>query len=193
VTFAKRHVTTSDMLAFTFVAALHAFIFSTILQSHRGPAVSTEIDEPLAVIFIKPQIRDRHDPSLDGNTMANVVLRVRRLPVHLDIEPLDLGVFVERNEAASNVAPSLRSEGQIEVATYTRRAHLSPGQGVTVVLQVEVLESGSPGRVLVDVSGGSRETDEAAVEYAQAQRWYAGRVGGVPRSMWVRWAVHLQA
>ncbi|MFL6605670.1 MAG: TonB family protein [Steroidobacteraceae bacterium] len=76
---------------------------------------------------------------------------------------------------------------------FIARAALLPGEGATVVLRVEVLETGIPGRVEIDVSSGSNQVDQAAVSYARTQRWYAGRVDGLAHSVWIRWGVRLQA
>jgi TonB family protein len=62
-----------------------------------------------------------------------------------------------------------------------------------VVLRVEVLESGDPGRIQVDVSSGSQQIDQAAMDYARIQHWYAGRLNGVPHAIWIRWGVRLQS
>jgi protein TonB len=68
-----------------------------------------------------------------------------------------------------------------------------PGEGATVVLRIEVLPNGEPGRIEIDASSGSSQVDEAAMDYARAHRWYAGRDGQTPQAMWVRWGVRLQA
>ncbi|MDP8986409.1 MAG: hypothetical protein M3N97_15500 [Pseudomonadota bacterium] len=62
-----------------------------------------------------------------------------------------------------------------------------------MVLRVEVYGSGLVGRVGVDVSGGTRALDEAAIAYVRALKWVAGRVDDRSETMWVRWGVRLQA
>lgn len=62
-----------------------------------------------------------------------------------------------------------------------------------MVLRIEILPTGEPGRIDVDVSSGSRQVDQAAIDYARLHRWYAGRNGDSPQTMWIRWGVRLQA
>lgn len=38
-----------------------------------------------------------------------------------------------------------------------------------MVLRIEVLESGDPGRIEIDASSGSQQVDQAAVDYARIQ------------------------
>jgi TonB family protein len=82
------------------------------------------------------------------------------------------------------IRPRIREAGD--------QASPTPGEGATVVLRIEVLESGDPGRIEIDASSGSQQVDQAAVDYARIQHWYAGRANGTPRPMWVRWGVRLQ-
>jgi hypothetical protein len=181
----------SHGLLFVLIAALHVWAVRTLDHSVRAVTQPPQDTGALVTVLIKPGIRERGDQTSDPD-LSSLVLKLDHQPIHLQIEAPDLDFSVERNDAAHDVAPSLRGDGQSGIEAYVKRAGLSPGQGATVVLRVEVLETGEAGRVIVEVSGGSRPIDEAAVEYAQAQRWYAGRVGGVPRRVWIRWAVHLQ-
>ncbi len=80
-----------------------------------------------------------------------------------------------------------------DIVPFARQAELTPGSGATVVLRVEVYGSGLVGRVGVDVSGGTRALDEAAIAYVRALKWVAGRVDDRSETMWVRWGVRLQA
>ena len=73
------------------------------------------------------------------------------------------------------------------------QAGLSSGQGATVVLRVEVLDDNEPGRILVEVSGGSAVIDAAAIAYARTMPWIGAVVDGKPVPMEVRYAVHLQS
>jgi hypothetical protein len=45
----------------------------------------------------------------------------------------------------------------------------------------------------VDVTSGSRQVDQAAMDYARHLRWFAGRSNETPEAMWIRWSVRLQA
>jgi TonB family protein len=60
-----------------------------------------------------------------------------------------------------------------------------------VVLRIEVLTSGSVGRVEVDVSGGSDPVDAAAIDYVRSLKWIGGRIDGQPENIWIRWGVRL--
>jgi TonB family protein len=79
------------------------------------------------------------------------------------------------------------------MAPYVTQAALLPGEGATVVLRVEVLSTGEPGRIDVEVSSGSRQVDQASMDYARQLRWYAGHIADRAEPMWIRWGVRLQA
>lgn len=111
----------------------------------------------------------------------------------MDIELPEINFVVSRNEAAVSVAPSLKEGGHTNMAPYIRQAALLPGEGATVVLRIEVLATGEPGGIEIDTSSGSGQVDQAAVDYARTRRWYAGRINGAPRAIWIRWGVRLQA
>jgi TonB family protein len=100
---------------------------------------------------------------------------------------------VNRNSRAAIATPSLRPDNPVSLTPYIAQAALLPGEGATVVLKIEVLANGEPGRIDIDTTSGSRQVDQAAIDYARQQRWYAGRVGDVPQPMWIRWGVRLQA
>jgi TonB family protein len=124
---------------------------------------------------------------------ASLQLRLNpRLTALLTAQP-DFDFSVARNDSAAVVAPTLQGDGHSGIEQYLQQAGLRPGEGATVVLRIEVLESGDPGRIEIDASSGSRQVDQAAVDYARIQHWYAGRANGAPRPMWVRWGVRLQA
>jgi len=84
---------------------------------------------------------------------------------------------------------SMRHGRRIGIA----QAALLPGEGATVVLRIEVLTSGEPGRIEADVTSGSRQVDQAAIAYARQHYRYAGRVRELSEAMWIRWGVRLQA
>lgn len=65
---------------------------------------------------------------------------------------------------AAVAAPSLRPDTAVSLEPYIAQAALLPGEDATVVLRIEVLASGKP-----------------------------GRIGDRTESMWIRWGVRLQA
>jgi len=139
-------------------------------------------------VFIRPVISDGGDPGPD--------LSVLTVPADLHeaaatLVPPAVDFSVARNAGAGVSAPLPRSETTSDMHAYVTQAALLPGEGATVVLRVEVLTTGEPGRIEVDVSSGSDQVDQAAVGYARTQSWYAGRVGNVPQVMWIRWPVRL--
>jgi TonB family protein len=87
-----------------------------------------------------------------------------------------------------------RLEGEaIDSAPYARAAGLAAGTGATVVLRLEILDSGEVGRVEVEVSGGADAIDQAAIAYVRVLPWAGGMIDGRPASMWIRWGVRLQS
>jgi TonB family protein len=111
----------------------------------------------------------------------------------LQIPESSMDFSVDRNTSAAVVAPTLQGDGHSGIQPYVRRAGLRRGEGATVVLRIEVSDMGAPNRIVVDTSSGSRLIDAAAVEFAQMQHWYAGRINGRPHAMWIRWGIRLQA
>jgi TonB family protein len=109
----------------------------------------------------------------------------------IDLPQIDFAV--DRNNAAVSTAPSLQYSARSSMQPYIRQAALLPGEGATVVLRIEVLGDGEPGRIQIETSSGSARIDQAAIDYARSQHWYAGRLNGEPHSMWIRWGVRLQA
>jgi len=142
-------------------------------------------------MFIRPRIRE---PSELVSTIDPTTLRLRVAPRLTALQLPDTGIdfSVERNTAAMVVAPTLEGDGQAGIQSYLRQTGLMRGKGATVVLRIEVLASGDPGRIVVDASSGSPQVDEAAVSFARIQHWYAGRMNGTPRPMWIRWGVRFQ-
>jgi TonB family protein len=91
------------------------------------------------------------------------------------------------------MAPRANEDYPLDPRPYAEQAGLAEGEGATVVLRVEVLDSGLLGRVEVEVSGGRASIDAAAVDFARSTPWVAGCVDGRPLTMWIRWGVRLQA
>jgi TonB family protein len=170
--------------------ACHAAVIIVLARGISGFAGLSADGNALTVIFIQPTIRADHavGPDIYRLTVAALV------PVEVPhIEAIPSEFTTEREHGAGIAAPTLLSSSTVSLAPYVAQAALLPGEGATVVLRIEVLENGEPGRIEVDNSSGSEQVDRAAINYARTQRWYAGREGDTPTRMWVRWGVRLQA
>ncbi len=146
----------------------------------------------LVTAFIHPTIRDAGTATARPD-LSRLVIRVDKPLVNLNIEAPAIIFDETRNNAATSAAPSLQDSGQRDMGPFIKQAGLLPGEGVTVVLRIEVLDTGEPGRIEIDATSGSRQVDQAALDYARTRHWYAGRVNGNPHPMWIRWGVRLQA
>lgn len=183
---------TERVLLLLLVTTVHVLAI-LILARFRNLAVETPSTATTPVtVFIQPKLRDSGDNSADS-AVSQLTVRVDSLSLRLHIEAPELDFFVSRNEAAGIAAPSLQTDGRTGIERYVREAALLPGEGATVVLRVEVLATGEPGQIEIDTSSGRLQIDQAALDYARTQRWYAGRVNGIPQAMWIRWGVRLQA
>jgi TonB family protein len=88
--------------------------------------------------------------------------------------------------------PPRPSDAQsLSISDFAGISGLLKGSGATVVLRVEVHGNGIVGRVEVDVSGGSRKVDQAAIAYVRGLKWVGGRVDDKPETLWIRWGVRL--
>jgi TonB family protein len=173
------------------LGVLHTVLFLAFARVTYHPAPSVQLPDALITAFIRPRIREAYEP-VSVVDPSSLQLRLgARLTALLTAQP-DFDFSVARNESAAMVAPTLQGDGQSGIQPYLQRAGLRRGEGATVVLRIEVLESGDPGRIEIDASSGSQQIDQAAVDYARIQHWYAGRANGAPRPMWVRWGVRLQ-
>jgi TonB family protein len=179
------------VFALIIVGAVHLMAVQIISRaiSHRAPNLRD--DQRLVTVFIRPKIRD--DLTLPGPDLSRISYRsLMQLPLlHIDHPAID--AEVARNNGSGMAAPTLQGPGDADIAPYIRQAALLPGEGVTVVLRIEVLATGEPGHIEIDVSSGSGQVDQAAIGYARIQHWYAGRINGVRKVMWIRWGVRLQA
>lgn len=101
--------------------------------------------------------------------------------------------LTESNVEAVSVAPQLLDETPPDVAPYATLGGLLPGESAVVVLRIEVLPNGNAGQIVVDVSSGSDQVDQAAVEYARLLAWVPGRLHGVEERTWVRHGIRLAA
>jgi TonB family protein len=174
------------------VVAIHMVGLAVLARSTSRPMIAQQDKGMLVTAFLRPRIRDQGTET-DSVDMSRLLMRSDPAvsSLSIDIPPIDFEVA--RNQGARSAAPSLKQDAQVNMHAFLRQAALLQGEGATVVLRIEVLESGEPGRVEVDASSGSTQVDQAAVDYARTLRWYAGRMNGVPHSMWIRWGVRLQA
>ncbi len=191
-TYCGRRPLIERVAALATLVGLHVGLFLIFEGATHRSEASVEPPDSLITVFIRPRIREAYEPA---SVVEPASLRVRLDPQLLALLTTEAAFdySVPRNDSAAIVAPTLQGEARSGVQPYLQRAGLRPGQGATVVLRIEVLESGDPGRIEVDASSGSGQVDQAAIDYARIQHWYAGRVNGAPRRMWIRWGVHLQA
>ena len=174
------------------LAALHALAILAVQRSESHAVAKASAPETWIRAFIQPRIRDAGEPSVDPDLSVPFRLVDLSVPtVHIEQPAID--AYTLRNEAARVAAPTLQPDARTQIASYVQQAALLPGEGATVVLRIEVLESGDPGRIEVDATSGSAQVDQAAVDYARTLHWYAGRMNGVPHATWIRWGVRLQA
>lgn len=174
------------------VAALHLLAIGSLLQSYGHFPARAQAHETLTTLFLRPAIHE-DDGTPPGPDLSMLVLPVEAPLPALDLDAPPIAYETARNEGAAIAAPSLRPDTAVSLEPYIAQAALLPGEGATVVLKIEVLATGEPGRIEIDASSGSRQVDQAAIDYARQHRWYAGRSGNDPQSMWIRWGVRLQA
>jgi hypothetical protein len=173
------------------VCALHLGAVWTIGRATQHRQASSGVDERLVVVFSQPTIRDSTGPTSSDLSRRLVLTRIRLTSLSLDSPRIDFEV--DRNPGSVISAPVLQTEGRTDIGPYLKKASLLPGEGATVVLRVEVLATGNPGRILVEATSGSGQIDQAAVDYARTRHWYAGRANGEARTMWIRWGLRLQS
>jgi hypothetical protein len=149
------------------------------------------VDERIVVVFSQPTIRDSGGPTSSDLSRRLVLTRIRLTALSLDSPRIDFEV--DRNPGSVISAPVLQTDGPTDIGPYIKKASLLPGEGATVVLRVEVLATGDPGRILVEATSGSWQIDQAALDYARTRHWYAGRANGEARTMWIRWGLRLQS
>jgi TonB family protein len=186
----QRAVTRPLVLGTAVVAVLAAHIVGVLFLVHSTRAAPAGVSDTWVNAFILPTIRDRV-----GRAPPDLPLRAIQLELHpadLHIELPQPDVDLERNNAAASAAPTLTGLTYTDMSPYVREAALRPGQGVTVVLRVEVLEDGTAGRIEVATSGGSPQIDQAAIHYARTRHWNAARVNGLAHALWIRFGVRLQ-
>jgi TonB family protein len=178
------------ILALLVIVTLHVAAFRVVDRStaHSSPRLN---ERRLVTVFIQPKVVDGPIPRAPDLARITVATPVVLVPLHVDQPAIDFDVA--RNSGARVAAPTLRGAGGSDMTPYIEQAALLPGEGATVVLRIEILETGDPGRVEIEASSGSRQVDQAAINYARTRHWYAGRINGLPQVMWIRWGVRLQA
>lgn len=185
--FSLRHLT-----GFALVSALHLIAILALLRVYGhfpGPSATSHT---LVTIFLRPAIHE-DNATPPGPDLSMLVVPVDTPLQELNIPAPAIAYDVARNQGATIAVPTLRPDNAIPMAPYIAQAALLPGEGESVVLRIEVFATGDPGRIEVDASSGSLKVDQAAIDYARHHRWYAGRIGNDPQSMWIRWGVRLQA
>jgi len=180
------------LTGFALVAVLHLIAISGLLEAYGHFPSRAQTQETLTTIFLQPAIHEGPNAARGPNASMLVIPIDAPLPV-LNIPAPPIAYETTRAEGATITAPTLRPDNAVPMAPFISEAALLPGEGATVVLRIEVLTSGEPGRIDVDVSSGSRQVDQAAIDYAREHRWYAGRLSDNPRAMWIRWGIRLQA
>lgn len=180
------------LLAALAIMAVHALAVWAMVEATTTDARPMADSNMLTAWILPLQIRPS-GPVNPGAHNLPISLRLARPPIEVHVPTALVAPTVDRNANVISAAPTLDQSNSADLAPFVLEAALRPGQGATVVLRVEVLESGDPGRIFVDVSSGNSQTDRAAVDYARAQRWFAGIMQGVVSRVWIRLGVRLQA
>jgi TonB family protein len=173
------------------ILGLHVAGIALLQRATLVVAKQAASSDPTVTAYILPKIRDGAGEDLPD--LSSLVVQLNQHFTDLHIEQPQINFEVARNGSALSAAPTLVGLAQPDMSAYVRQASLPRGAGATVVLRIEVLESGEPGRILVDASSGSRQIDQAAIDYARTLHWNAGRVNGTAQAIWIRWGVRLQA
>lgn len=170
------------------VVAAHLALGWFIARSPLSLARSASRTEPLVMISLVP-----HQEAPITLMMPARLLSVDRVdaepPVLRDIEVEETPAGMA-GHSGSTIPPHPNGE-PIDTLPFARQAGLPQRAGATVVLRVQVLGNGAVGQVLVDVSGGSSQIDQAAVAYVRALKWLGGRIDDKPETLWIRWGVRL--
>jgi TonB family protein len=187
-------ITRSRLVSAALIAAiivLHVAGVALLERSTPAFAKRSASSEATVMAVILPKIREGAGDDLPN--LSTLVVQLHDPFADLHIEQPQINFEVVRNSSALSAAPTLVGLAQPDMSAYVRQASLPRGAGATIVLRIEVLESGDPGQILIDTSSGSQQTDQAAIDYARTLHWNAGRVNGTVHAIWIRWAVRLQA
>jgi TonB family protein len=180
------------LLATIAIVAVHTVAIWALIGATAIKANSQADSNVLTAWILPLQIRPAGALN-SGVLRLPISLRLASPPIAVHVPTALVAPTVNRNANVTSAAPTLDQTNSADLGPYVVKAALGPGQGATVVLRVEVLESGDPGRILVDVSSGNPQVDRAAVDYARAQHWFAGLTQGVISRIWIRLGVRLQA
>ncbi|MEO8377728.1 MAG: energy transducer TonB, partial [Candidatus Sumerlaeota bacterium] len=180
-----------NILSFALITSLHALAIAALLDNESSPNPASS-PQSLVMIYFRPAIRDA------GSAVSNLDLSMLMIRSESPLDSVNIPTptmtyDAPRNPGATVSAPSLRPDNAVSLSPFLAQAGLRIGEGATVILRIEVLPTGEPGAIAIDVSSGNFQVDQAAIGYARQQRWYAGREGDTPQSMWIRWGVRLQA
>jgi TonB family protein len=184
--------TTSRLISLLPIAALHVVAFLAMRQTMNSIRPDSIAAGVMKVFFIEPTKQTEGSDAAEPDLARLMVMTDH--PLDLTSAALNPFEYSESRSAGTTIsAPTLKGGNPIDMTPFIAQAALLPGEGATVVLRVEVLDTGEPGRMAVDVSSGSRQVDQAAMDYARQLRWFAGRTGEAAQAMWIRWSVRLQA
>jgi TonB family protein len=157
----------------------------------RAPVISPlpqRPTTPLVMIPVDPTARPTNSLSGLPRPLSVGPIVIEQPSLRLLEEGNVAGVFAEKRVGMTPPRP-LNAEN--DMTAFARAAGLQSGTGAIVVLRVEVLGSGDVGRVEIEVSGGSRQIDEAAIAYVRSLKWVGGQVDEQPTTLWIRWGVRL--
>lgn len=187
------HSKPKHLVIFAFVALLHFVATVTLAGAMRQRAHKPSVDSSVALVTIYTTPRVRQTPAADHPDLSIrlVALQAPSLALHFDQPSVDSSTSA--NPSAVVGAPILQDDSVNERERLAREAGLTPGEGVTVVLRVEVLDTGVAGHVEVDTSSGRHQIDQAAIDYVRSRHWSAGRMARIAHTMWIRMGVRLQA
>jgi TonB family protein len=184
--------TTGRLFSLLPIGVLHVFALLAFNQSVSNTQPGDDPSGVMRVFFIQTTSQTE-----EIETEARKLTRLTVLTDHpLDVNAIGTSVLdfpTARNAGTTISAPTLKGGNPIDMAPFITQAALLSGEGATVVLRVEILASGEPGRMSIEVSSGSRQVDQAAQDYARQLRWFAGRINENAEAMWIRWSVRLQA
>ncbi|MEP7246848.1 MAG: TonB family protein [Gammaproteobacteria bacterium] len=140
------------------------------------------------LVQITGQAESQDTAPLPDVALVSVMLRERNL-VSLRFEDLDAGDVA--GVIGKSSVPRLSRMQSVDVADFARRAGVRPGDPMTVVLTIEVLQNGSVGEVQLVRSCGTLSADSAAVDYARSLQWTPATFDGVARRVRIRFPVVL--
>ncbi len=163
----------SRALTFLIVGAIHVIIWHVFAHMSIRQLVAQQRVDPIeARFFDLPAVSV---PIKEPAIVASEIEFSISAPLPISIE--------DPSGIHSLELPHLDSTGMPELASYSARADLPPGQIATVVVVVEKADDGNVISAEVVRSTGNDSTNEAAKSYARDTKWIPGMVLGVPRAM----------